>query len=103
MSTTTIIFATVAIPVLFFMLTWVITTSYRICFPEEPLPFEKDRAALRKRAPTSGQSVPVGVREIREDQRRCRSQRAEALYHYAEGTSVGLPPLWIEDVERRRN
>ena len=103
MSIPLVIFAAVAVPILFFMLTWVLTASYRICFPEEPLPFEKDRAALRQQAAKTGGSVPVGVREIREDQRWRRRRHAEAVYHYAEGGSIGLPPMWKEDLWHRRN
>ena len=103
MSISVVVFAAVAVPVLFFMLTWVLTASYRICFPEEPLPFEKDRAALRQRTTTKGENVPVGVREIREDQRWRQRRRAEAVYHYAEGGSIGLPSMWKEDLWERRN
>ena len=103
MSTSLIIFAAVAVPSVFFMLTWVLTASYRICFPEEPLPFKKDSVAIRHQAAVSGRSVPVGVREIREDQRQHRRRQAEAVYHYAGGDSVGLPLPWKEDLWIRRN
>lgn len=99
MSTTFIIFAAVVVPSIFFMLTWVLTASYRICFPEEPLPFRKDPVAVRHQAVEQGESVPVGVREIREDQR----QHAGALYHYAGGDSIGLPLPWKKDLWLRRN
>ena len=102
MSIPVIVFVAIAIPVLFFMLTWVLTASYSICFPEEPLPFEKDRALLRQQAAMAGGDVPVGVREIREDQH-WRRRHAEAVYHYAEGGSIGLPPTWKEDLWYRRN
>ena len=36
--------AAVAVPVLFFMLTWAVVTAYRLLFPEEPRPPEKDGA-----------------------------------------------------------
>ncbi len=94
----------VAIPVLFFMLTWVIVTAYRICFPEEALPIERDPLRVRHRATAAGISIPVGAREIREDQKRYQRQLATRAYHYEEGDlRIGLPEAWMDDLWLRRN
>lgn len=99
-----VLLAIVAAPILFFMLAWVAATAYRLYFPDRPLPLAEDAVALRRRRAALGGHVPVGVREIREDQRRYLRQQARALYHYAGSASAeGLPPAWKEDLWRRRN
>ena len=97
-----LIFILVAAPLLFFMLTWVVVTAYRICRPEEPLAYECDPATLHLRAREAGQSVPVGAREIREEQRHYRCAQSTYAYHTG-GRSAGVPHAWAEDLWRRRN
>lgn len=97
-----LIFALVAVPVLFFMFTWTVVTAYRILFPEEPSPYVQDTAYLRRRTPVPAEGVLVGVREIREDQRRSQSRCGHG-YCYSYGSSAGLPENWREDIARRRN
>mgnify|MGYP001165968637 CR=1 FL=1 len=99
-----ILFVTLVGPIVFFMLTWVVATVYRLYFPEHPLPFEHDPVMVRQRAIAAGKSVPVGVREIQADERHRRRRAArERSYHYAWGGSDGLPEQWEEDLWRRRN
>jgi len=62
---------------------------YRIYYPELPLPFDQDSVVKRERASLEGKSVPVGVREIRADQRRERRQENVTVYNYAWGGSEG--------------
>lgn len=91
-------------PILFFMITWVIATVYRLYFPERSLPFERDPVVIRERATAKGESVPVGVREIRADQRRARRQGTrQSTYTYAWGGSDGFPEAWHENLWQRRN
>jgi hypothetical protein len=93
-------------PILFFLATWGIATVYRLYFPEHPLPFEQDPVIIRERAAAQGESMPVGVREIRADQRRAQRQGrapSNTTYHYAWGGSDGFPEAWYEDLWRRRN
>lgn len=91
-------------PILFFMVTWAIATVYRLYFPERSLPFEEDPVVIRERATAKGKSVPVGVREIRADQRRARRQGAQqSSYTYAWGGSDGFPEEWHENLWKRRN
>lgn len=94
----------IAAPVLFFMLTWVVVTVYRILFPEEPLDLVEDPVQIRQKAAASGTFVPVGLREIREDQRHHRMAHIGVYtYEYHDGMSAGLPLDWIEDLDQRRN
>jgi hypothetical protein len=90
-------------PILVFLVVWVGATVYRLYFPEHPLPFEQDPVVQRERATMEGESIPVGVREIRAHQRRERRQEDVTVYNYAWGGSEGLPDEWREDLWRRRN
>lgn len=90
-------------PILVFLIIWVGATVYRLYFPERALPFEQSPVMQRERARMEGESVPVGVREIRADQRRERRQENVTVYNYAWGGSEGLPEEWREDLWRRRN
>ncbi|GAB5518494.1 MAG: hypothetical protein RhofKO_07450 [Rhodothermales bacterium] len=103
MSTVFSILAMVAVPILFFMLTWVLVTAYRLLKPEEPLPYEYDAAFLRQQASQAGYSMPVGVREIREDQRHARRMTYQQEYEYHGTPTALLPEAWREDLWRRRN
>ena len=94
-----LIFIILAVLLSFSMLTWTFVTACRILFPEEPLPLEQDPAVRRARVAAAGARLPVGTREIREDQRR----RVQARYTFATGISDGLPPCWQEDLRLRRN
>lgn len=103
MHVTTLIFLIVAFPVLFCMLTWVAATTYRLYFPENPLPLEKELTFVSRHEATSVRTpIPIGVREIKEDQRRRR--RASCIsYQFANGMSSGVPSDWLDDVWQRRN
>ncbi len=99
-----LILALIAAPLLFFMLTWTAITAYRILFPEQPLPFEHDPIVVRKKKTAAGDLVPVGVREIREDQKEYRVQYLDKVpYHYEDGHSIGVPQAWLDDIEMRKN
>ncbi len=96
--------ALVVAPILFVLFTWTAATAYRIYFPERPMPFSEQAVVQRERMTLAGEHVPVGVREIRADQRRHqRSRRRRAAYHYAGSASEGFPPDWQDDLWRRRN
>jgi hypothetical protein len=90
-------------PILVFLLIWIGAAVYRLYFPDHPLPFEEDPVVKRAKATSDGECVPVGVREIREDQRRERRQEDVTIYNYAWGASEGVPDSWREDLWRRRN
>lgn len=90
-------------PILVCLIIWVGATVYRLYYPERPLPFEKDAVVKRERATKGGTAVPVGVREIRADQRRERREEDVTVYNYAWGGSGGVPEEWRKDLWRRRN
>lgn len=90
-------------PSLVFLLIWAGATVYRLYFPEHPLPFKQASVAKRAEATSNGECVPVGVREIREDQRRERRQEDVTIYNYAWGASGGVPQAWREELWQRRN
>ncbi len=97
-----VLFIVFAVPVLFLLFVWGAATAYRIYFPERAIPFYEGRIVRRERQAAAGRHMPVGVREIREDQRRQLRQR-EAAYHYTSSVSEGLPSDWMDDLWRRRN
>ena len=103
MGTIYLIFFIIAVPILFFMLTWTLVTAGRLLFPERPAPPTRDPVVVRQKATAEGVFVPVGVREIREDQRHERQVHPAPPYLYAFGASEGLPELWRQDLWRRRN
>lgn len=103
MQVTSLIFVLVAVPIAFCMLTWAVATIYRLYVPEPPAPNESGR--LVRLAPSLkpiNMAVAVGVREIKENQRRQFSSSA-AHYSFSNGLSNGVPTDWVEDVWRRRN
>ena len=95
--------AAVTVPVLFFMLTWAVVTAYRLLFPEVRRPPKKNPVVVRKIITARGTHVPVGTREIREDQRHYYTEHPPAHYTYAYGESDGFPEKWDEDLLRRQN
>lgn len=104
MHVVSLIFIIVAIPIVFCMLTWVAATVYRLYFPEKPLPLESQLSFVsRGDLSTPDLAVPVGVREIKEDQQRWQRSESVAPYHFSCGISSGLPTCWLDDVWRRRN
>lgn len=91
-------------PILVFLLIWAGAAAYRLYFPERPLPFEKEHSGRWTRSMTdSDGGVPVGVRDIREQQRRERRQEDVTIYNYAWGASKGVPESWKEELWQRRN
>ncbi|MFQ5569935.1 MAG: hypothetical protein ACE5G0_09685 [Rhodothermales bacterium] len=103
MSVIYIVFAIIAVPVLLLMVTWAVATAYRLIYPETSCRVEADPVAVRQRATAAGEHVPVGTREIREDQRYHRREHPSGSYVYHSGTSEGVPLNWAEDLWRRRN
>lgn len=99
-----VLFVTLVGPIIFFLMTWVIATLYRLYFPERPLPFDRDPVTIHRRAVANGKGTPVGVREIQADERHRRREAAhDRSYHYAWGGSDGFPEQWEEELWQRRN
>lgn len=104
MHVVSLIFIIVAIPIVFCMLTWVAATVYRLYFPEKPLPLDTQFSLIsRAEHATSDLAVPVGVREIKEDQQRWQRSESISPYYFSCGISNGMPSCWLDDVWRRRN
>lgn len=98
-----VLFVIVVAPLFFFLFTWAVATACRLYFPERPLPLQADAVKRRWRKAAAGRAMAVGVREIREDQRRHRLERSPVRYHYAGFASGELPEDWVEDLWQRRN
>lgn len=90
-------FFLVALPIIILMAVWAGITMVRILFPEKPLPFEA--AARRHRATMRGETRPVRLRDIIEDEAR---RRAEPT---AVGGAEAGPPRhpFVDDLWLRRN
>lgn len=86
----------------FVLLVWAGGMVYRLYNPEHPRPFEEHPVVQRERATARGERVPVGVREIRADQRRKR-RNGNSRGGYVWGRSEGIPAAWREDLWIRRN
>jgi len=97
------LFLVVVGPVLVILVVWVGATVYRLYNPERPRPFEDDPVLERAQSSADGHPVPVGVREIRADQRRSRRQSDAGMYRYARGRSKGVPEAWQRALWQRRN
>ena len=96
-----VLFLLVVAPLFFFLLTWVVATVYRLYFPEQPLPLRVSTVRLPRRRTAGGEHVPVGVREIREEQR--RDDDGPVAYQYSGFPTGQLPDDWARDLHERRN
>ncbi len=96
--------ALVAVPVLILVFVWAAVTTLRILLPERPLPFEP--VERRRRATLRGESVPVRLRDILEDQARrrtaARGQADELEANESEPAASPMHPLF-DDLWLRRN
>jgi hypothetical protein len=99
---TSLIFVLIGVPVVFCVLTYLVATAYRIYVPEKLTPIDEPVELLSRREART-ERVLVGIREIKEDQRRLSTIRATSSYTFSNGLSSGLPSDWIEEVRRRRN
>ena len=93
-------FFLVAIPTVLLMTVWTVVTVARILFPERPLPFEA--ASRRRRAMLRGESVPVRLRDIMEDQARQPVPAPPAEAAVEQGELPERHPLF-DDLWLRRN
>lgn len=98
-----LLFAFVALPTIFCMLVWVVVTVRRLCFPARPVRYRARPVLLRRHEQAVGEVVPVGVREIRENQRRAQAEHPYVRYYYTGGYSHGVPAAWLDDLWQRRN
>ena len=95
--------ALVAIPIVFCMLAWALVTVHRLCLPHRSFRYRAEPLLLRPRGTVVRMPVAVGVREIREHQRRVLEAQPAIHYSYGNGLSHGVPECWIEDLRQRCN
>ncbi|WP_420456495.1 hypothetical protein [Rubrivirga sp.] len=94
-------FFAVAVPAILLMAVWAGVTAFRILFPDEPLPL--DPVARRRRLAARGESVPVRLRDIMEDERaRQATSAAERVVPRGTPPSPRTHPLF-DDLWLRRN
>jgi hypothetical protein len=87
----------------FILLGWLLTSVNRVLAYPDP-PFEKDLIVLRAEVMAGSLGIPVGAREIREEQRRYRHVHAGAAYQFTAGDPpAGMPEAWLKDLWLRRN
>lgn len=98
------LFAAVVGSTFLLLVVWAVATVYRLYNPDHIPPFEEYSAIRRKAATAEGEErVPVGIREIRADQRRQRQKQEGQGASYTWGRSEGVPEAWFEELWRRRN
>lgn len=97
------LFAAVAGSTFLLLLLWAGVTVYRLYNPEDPHPFENHTFVPRQTARNEEKRMPVGIREIRAEQRRKRREQEEVEISYRWGYSEGVPEEWVEDLWHRRN
>ena len=86
------------------ILGWLITTVNRVFSPPAAPPVEKDLIVLRAEVMAGSLGIPVGAREIREEQRRYQHVRPGTSYHFAAGDPPGgMPEEWTKNLWLRRN
>lgn len=97
------LFAAVAGSTVLLLALWAGVTVYRLYNPENPHPFEGHSFVPNPTAGPDEERMPVGIREIRADQRRLRHEQGGMEGSYVWGHSEGVPEEWVEDLRRRRN
>ena len=93
------VFFVVAVPVIVLMTVWAGVMAFRLLFPEDALPFEP--SARRRRATAGGQSVPVRLHDIVEDQQ--ARYAVAARERAARGPETPATNPLFDDLWLRRN
>ncbi len=94
-------FFVVAIPAILLMSVWAGVTAFRILFPDDPLPL--DPAARRRRRTARGESVPVRLRDIIEDERARQSVAGAERVVLRPGSPSPRTHPMFDDLWLRRN
>ena len=97
-----VLFAAVAIPVIFVGSAWMGALAWRILRPEVPPLLGPDEPSFRAHLAEQGVTVRVGAREIRADVR-FRERHARPAYRFERGRGTGLPAGWLADMRVRCN
>lgn len=97
-----LVFVFTAVPLLFFVATWMVVTVCRLYTPTSAA-VQDDSLWAFVRQQSLREPLPVGARQIREDQRRYQRTLAGEPYQFLVGASEGLPQAWQDDLWQRRN
>ncbi len=97
------LFAAVVGSTFLLLLLWVGVTVYRLYNPEDPHLFEQQPFVPTQATQAEEERMPVGIREIRAEQRRKRREQGGIEVSYVWGHSEGVPEEWVEDLWHRRN
>lgn len=89
--------------ILLVVVLWAVVCLCRICFPDRPAPLTNNPVEVRRELTEKGEAVPVGVHEIREDQRYLHTHRQVAEYSYERDVYANLPAAWWDDLRQRCN
>lgn len=96
-----LIFILVAVISILLVAGWTIICVYRLCFSEEAS--HPGTGASTTKLFHDKDAVPVGVREIYEQQHYEQAQKEMAEYSYERGSRANLPSAWWENLRQRRN
>lgn len=97
------VFAAVGVVLLACLLTWTVIISLRIWERDDPVALKRESVLVRREAAEAGLVVPVGAREIREDQQFGEDPQSLLSYEFGSMGSSGIPGAWHEDLWIRRN
>ena len=88
-------------PFLFFLVTWVVVTCFRILRREEPVRVERASTFVHRRT-RARKIMMVSEREGR-DSRGDEDDFRDGAYTLSEGWSSGIPNAWHSELWIRRN
>lgn len=95
-----VIFIAAVLPPLIVIMAWAAITAIRICIPERRTPSVQHRIWIRQQMEEARESTPVGVSEIRENQRRLLRKVQQA---YSLSGARRVVDIWADDLWTRRN
>lgn len=98
-----VLFAVLGVSLVVGLLAWAIVTGFRIWGDENGVALERHAVVIRRQVARTGVSVPVGAREIRQDQEFGDSYKTLFDYELGPDGSTGVPPSWFTDLWMRRN
>ena len=103
------VFAAVGVALLACLLIWTIIISLNIWETDDPGALERESVHVRRQAARAGLTMPVGAREIHEDQQYGEETRLLLTYDFGtsessgSSRSSGVPSAWVDDLWIRRN
>ncbi len=97
------LFVAIGVVLLACLLTWTVVVSLKLWETDTPDAYIRESVIVRREAARAGLVLPVGVREIREDQEYGDESRLASTYEYDPFGPTGVPTSWLDDVWLRRN